>query len=654
MTASNIAPPSSEGTRQRLLRWLLLLGAPILLYAGTLHYPLTGIDDTLYYAVNPVLGQGWHAFLEVWRQPFFDDYAPITQLTILADLRCSPHALEVARLQQLLWLGIGGLACERLLWRVTGQPRLALLLACAYVVHPVCSESAMWLAERKNVVAIALSWWSVERHLAWRQGGRWPALVASLVLCALALLAKTHAVVIPALIAAWELILARDDGRRRLLAVVPTGVLTAAFLGICLWGIHLYPAAQDMRLGGSLAASVWCDGAILWRYLGHVVLPRHLSLFYGVIEDPTRWRPLLAGWGGVLAVLAVSIGVARERRPVVWAWCAAGCSLLPVLNLKPLPLPMCDHYLQWALPWILLALALPVRRLLSRGAPAPAAPDPAGPAGRVGPRRPDASGVVAVGFVVYLALLAAARVPSFRSALELTATDARQEPTAVNWGVYCSALADQGQLFAAGCAGMRALACSDAHRMFDKSRIVVLSSAALACRQLQGQAASDALLAQHLHLVDPKVARLVQGVVLLQEQRPVEARARLASVFTPDLAQAAHAIDDACRVQGCPPWQLPAVSFAALSADQFRQATAMAYLLQSLTALAQADLDTGRPEEALVVLELVVNADRHYLPALQLYRSACARLQRDAALQAVDRELAAQAPAALPPATATP
>ena len=57
------------------------------------------------------------------------------------------------------------------------------------------------------------------------------ALVASLLLCPLALLAKAHAVVIPAVILCYELILGDGGKLRRALLVVPSGMANAQKAG---------------------------------------------------------------------------------------------------------------------------------------------------------------------------------------------------------------------------------------------------------------------------------------------------------------------------------------------------------------------------------------------------------------------------------------
>lgn len=629
--------------RERLLPWALLLGVAFLLYAATLGYPLTGFDDVVYYGMNPALQQGWHALVAVWQQPFFADYAPVTQLTFLADLHAHPHVLVAARLQQLTWLGIGAVACERLCWRLTGDRGLALVVALAYVVHPVCGESAMWLAERKNLVALALALWSIERHIAWRQGAGWGAAIASLVLCPLALLAKAHAIIIPAVIAAYELLLAPGSARQRLRAVLPLGLLTAAFVLCCLHVLHLYRTVPTDQVGGSLAASLWCDGAVFARYLAHVVLPQHLALFYAINEDPRQWPLLLGGWLVVVGVVALTIALARQRRTALFAWCAAGAAILPTSNLKPLPMPMADHYLQWSLPWLLLAFALALRRLVE-GRPLPAAdpalaPPPAGPA-------PDGTPVgraavpLAAGILVFLTLLAIARLPTFRTPLALFQAATRDQPgCGIGWGRLCLLLAEQGDEAAAGQAGLRALRCPDAHRIFQGAYVAALEEGIPACRAREGDAAAEQLLAARLPALPPALHPVVRGVVALHEDRLAEAQAALAPLCTPAVAGAAQQLAQACAAQQAQPWDLPPAALVRPGIDDDQATASLGYLLAGLTALAQTKLQTQQQDSAAALLGLVLNLHPQDLPAARLYRQACLALGRTQAVERVDREL---------------
>ncbi len=612
-------------------RWLLLallVAAPFVIFCGSFGFGLLGLDDNQYFQENPALHHGEAAGLrDLWRQPFFFDYAPVTQLTIWLDLALGHGSgFALARVQELLWLAVGTIALFQLVRRLGGDQGLAWAVALIYCLHPVTAESALWLAERKNLVACALTWWSIERHIAWRQGaGRW-ALAASILLCPLALLAKAHAVIIPAVIAAFELVLGTGPWSGRLLRTAPTGLATLAFILISMSCLHLYGAGD--QLGGSLQATVLLDGAILARYLAHALLPYHLALFYRVDEDPGHGVRMLLWWLLLLAVVASSNALSRQRRLVVFAWMAGLISLLPAINLKPLPLPMADHYLQWALPWLLLIAGVVVIDRLQAMRP-------------LAWRRP--ARVVAAGFAVFVAILSAARVPEFASPTAVSLTGTRNQPDcAINWGNYCQCklMGPNQDPEEAGLAGLIALRLPDYTRILAQPFVSCVIAGTIACRRREGEAAADQLFARMMPLMRPDYQAFARGMVLLLEQHPDQAVTALSLFYGPRLRPLAHALGERCRAGGPQPWEMPPqVDLDQDLGDAFKTRSARDFTLQALGALSDAYVLSGDQASAFDLSCQVVNSDPDNSFGLGVYRESCHQLGLEASSEAAGRQL---------------
>jgi hypothetical protein len=422
--------------------WVLLMLLPVAIYARAWSYPLLDIDDSSLYAASLLHQGGWRGLYDVWSGVWFDDYAPITLWTLWIDLACGDGGMawHCARIQSPLWLGFGAMAVYACAGRVV-ERRLAWAAALLYVAHPLCANATLWLAERKNLVAFALTWWCLERYVAWRQGGGAWARTAAWVLGACALLAKPHAVAIPVMMAAWEVCLGPDGGgllaawraapgwgtvARRLWAPLPAAGAAALFVGIEL--THRADFAPEFLGGGRLAA-VWCDGGILASYLFAVVCPQRLALYYAVIDDPAQVGALAWRWAAVIAVVAATIAVARRRAVVACGWLMALAAMLPALNLVKQAAPMTDHYVQWGLPGILLALLV---------------------AGRDGCARLRLAVTARVGDVALalgaaaLALMSLERVPEFASRNAFFTTAYSRHPDhPMNAAGYVYALVDQ-------------------------------------------------------------------------------------------------------------------------------------------------------------------------------------------------------------------
>lgn len=620
----------------------LLVALPVLLYARALGYGLLELDDGFYFRDNPALHGGALAgLIDCWRAPYFHDYSPITTLTIWLD-RClsAPGHYGIARLQELLWLGLGNLALFQLLRRLTGQVALAGIVALLVSVHPVVTESALWLGERKNVVALALSWWAVERHLAWRQGAGRRAFAAAIALTVLALLAKPHAVVIPVLLATYELLLGRARWPDRVLAVLPSVLATVAFLLVSMAVFHLYGSEGPPQLGGSLAATLGCDGAILARYLGHTLLPHDLALYYHVDEDPAQWPLFLGAWLVVLAVVAGTVALARDRRLLGFAWGAALGSLLPVLNLKPLPLPMTDHYLQWCLPWLLLILCLAVRDGLHRLALA--RPAPAAPPAPLPERWRRGAGWAAAALGLSFVLAATVRVPAFRSREGIALEAALHQPAcALGWADLCLTEANKPHpdFTLAGRAGLTALRCDDARRIFHRAALSCAIFGTLVCQRQEGAAAGEALLAQALDRLSALDGTFVRGSILLLNHETASGIAVLAPLYDPERQAAARTIAARCVDGAVQPWDFPPLSRDPPDPEGDPSAPASAVRLQALAMLSQAYLAQGAVATAAEVAALALNGHPHARLAARAYRAVCVAQGRTRAVARIDREL---------------
>lgn len=647
--ASPLPPPLAPAPPpRRPWRWwalALLVVGPAVLYAQTLSFGLLGIDDTIYFIQHPA----WHqplaeALRTLWSRPYFHDYSPLTLLTIGLDHALGvPQRMASARVQQLLWLGLGTLALFQLVRRLADDDRVAWAVALLFSVHPVVAESVLWLAERKNLVAAALSWWAIERHVAWRQGAGWPAALLACALCVLALLAKPHAIIIPAVLAAYEVFLGTGGWGRRLAALAPSTLAVAGFFLLNVCGFHLYDSQGLTMLGGSLAGAVCCDGAILVRYLGHTLLPQHLALFYDAVEDPHRWPLLVGCWLLVVVVIGGTIAIARSPRRIACAWCAAGASLLPVLNLQAMPLRLADHYLHWALPWLLWIL---VEVLVAIGGRVRGlAPGMAGAATSGTVPVPPGAPLACAGLALCFALGSLARVPEFRSRDALDLAQVLHQPSVgVGWAdvCFCELNRPQGDATVAGRAGLAALQCADADRIFLLPYLSCAIYGTLACQRQSGPTAADRLLARALDRLSPVERAYVRGTILELSHRPQDAVAVLRPWYTAPMRDSAHTVLQQCRTRAVLPWEVPpAGRFATTATDADDPDTDATVTQLALGMLARAELEVGAAEEAEAIASFLVNVAPRSPFAAKTYRLICRAKGDGLAVRRIEQELLA-------------
>jgi tetratricopeptide (TPR) repeat protein len=377
-------------TKPRLSTPLLLgtvLAATFLVYAGTLQFEFV-YDDLGQIVANPAV-QSWKYFplyfrANVWMQqlPVGNYYRPLFLAWLLLN-----HSLF--GLHPALWhlttllahLGATALVFALAL-RLTSDRRIAIVTAMLFGLHPVHLEAVAWISGvTEPLLALGLIP-AFLCYLNWRDRGRHPRwLAAALALYALALLSKETAVVLPALVFAYEWLYAPGGEkwgarlRASLMAAAPFVLVTGAYL-----------LARAQALGGVAHKTVNLPGntalltipSALWSYLRLMMAPIGLSVFY---DTPyvTRVSMKYFVWPLIGVVLAIGILLwwwRRERSPLV-AFAALWMLLpiVPLLNLTVLPMGDFIHDRYLYLPsvgWAMLLAAalahLDTRQILRRPA----------------------------------------------------------------------------------------------------------------------------------------------------------------------------------------------------------------------------------------------------------------------------------------------
>jgi 4-amino-4-deoxy-L-arabinose transferase-like glycosyltransferase len=223
-------------------------------------------------------------------------------------------------------------------WRLTGDRWTAWVAALLYGLHPVHVESVAWIS---GIADPLLALFFLGSLLAYRKrrqpAGSAALLTASLLLYAMALLQKEVAIVLPAVVCAYVILLRPEDQgwraklRSAVVAVLPFLAITA-----------LYLLARSLALRGmvrtitpiSFRTMILTWPSLLWFYLKLLVYPAGLSPFYdvGYVTRPGP-RDFVLPLTGVLAAAAL-LWLWARRSPARARTIAFACALL-VLPLLP-------------------------------------------------------------------------------------------------------------------------------------------------------------------------------------------------------------------------------------------------------------------------------------------------------------------------------
>jgi len=361
---AKLAPDRKSNTNSRSFarkELLLCLALALLtwsLYRGLFANGFVNYDDDRYVLTNAHVRAGVHWTTIVWAFRSLDEanWHPLTWLSHALDcqlfqLNPAGHhftslALHIANVLLLFVL----------LEKITASTWRSLAVAMLFAVHPINVESVVWIAERKNVLAMLFFLLTLAAY-AWyvrRPGlGRYLTVVAAFVL---GLMSKPMVITLPfvlLLLDYWPLermnlsvSAARGD-----LAAIP-GATTPTFpvrpigwlllekmplLALSAGSATITLAAQ--KAAGAISSNA--DKGLLLRlenamtcylsYLGKAVWPSRLAILYPYPRAIAAWQAI----GSLLFLVAATAAVLyyRERRYLVVGWFWYLGTMVPMIGL---------------------------------------------------------------------------------------------------------------------------------------------------------------------------------------------------------------------------------------------------------------------------------------------------------------------------------
>jgi tetratricopeptide (TPR) repeat protein len=318
-----------------------------LVYARSLAVPIHDWDDHVYFFRDARLE---HLSAEnLWRiltQPFFSNFHPLTTLTFAFDRAVWGTWVAGFHVTQLALYAGGVLGLYFLFARILGRRAEAFTAAAIYAAHTVHVESVAWLASRKDVVCLlfyALALLAYVRY-AGAAKDRWRPYALSAVFAGAAMLSKGYAVILPAVFFAYDFCYSNRITRRQVVDKLPFLALAATATLLTIRAQDKESALIQMSLTGGERLMRLAE--VLARYIGHTLLPIHLSAIYATGLVPAVGPVALLGF---LLALALAAGFLLLRRRLPAAAFGIALFVLPlatVMNVYyTLRIWMTDRYL---------------------------------------------------------------------------------------------------------------------------------------------------------------------------------------------------------------------------------------------------------------------------------------------------------------------
>lgn len=334
------APYPKEDRDLRLVRLICLALAfgVLLCYRPVCYFGYVNLDDPIYVYQNPTVQKGlsWAGVKWSFTSVKDGNWAPLVWLSHMAD--CEIYGIKAGghHVTNVLLHCASALLLFLVLKEMTGAIWRSGFVAAIFAWHPLHVESVAWIAERKDVLS-ALFWlltmWAFVRFTKAEKTKRKKYYIWALVFFALGLMSKSMLVSLPVVLLMldyWPL--KRMDNGQRIIDNVVEKLPMFALSAIA--GVVTLLAQKSVDAVGTGSFPLRLENALVSYvvYLGKMLWPVRLAVFYPYPRSIPLWQA--AGAGLALVVISLVVAMETKRRRylgVGWAWYLV--TLLPVIGL---------------------------------------------------------------------------------------------------------------------------------------------------------------------------------------------------------------------------------------------------------------------------------------------------------------------------------
>lgn len=308
-------------------------------------------DDNWYVLLNPAVeGVTWEHVRDAFSNFYIGMYSPLQIISYMLDYSLWGLWPGGFILTNILLHFANGLMVYRLLLGWYEKRLVALFASAIFLIHPVQVESAVWISQRKSLLALFffLAAWELYCRYRNTSAGMWSGVyVGSCTLFAVSLLAKPTTVVMPVVLVIYDRFFADEKRRSGYADKLPYILLAGIFSALTIYTQtpEVAEGGRSAYHGGGAMATFFTMLTVFCRYLGMLVWPAGLSAAYAptIRQVPDMAVILSACLLAGIAVAAVKL-YKLDRRLAFWVmffW----VGLLPVSQIVPVQSLLYDHYL---------------------------------------------------------------------------------------------------------------------------------------------------------------------------------------------------------------------------------------------------------------------------------------------------------------------
>ncbi len=314
----------------------------IALYSPVRHHPFVNYDDGIYVINNDHVKSGFHGETIHWAMTSYDaaNWHPVTWFSHMLDYQLFKDNAAGHHDVNLLLHAVNVALLFWVLMRATGREGPSLMVAALFALHPINTETVVWIAERKNLLSMMFFLLALG---AWGWYARKPQFfryVVVALLFVLGLMSKPQVVTLPLVLLLWDywplerMFAGAGDapGKSFLDLLLEKLPLLALSAGSAFLTVKAQQKGGGFNPDYTLFQRMENAAVSYVRYIGKALWPSRLAPMY-----PHPGTSLQAWQAGLalLVLIAISAMVLRlrQRRYLLVGWLWFLGTLVPMIGL---------------------------------------------------------------------------------------------------------------------------------------------------------------------------------------------------------------------------------------------------------------------------------------------------------------------------------
>lgn len=347
MTAKNISYKNQGifGIRYDIFVCLFLTVSVLAVYWQIKDHDFVGFDDNLYITENPYVLKGLTSESIRWAFSFSEKdrtyWHPLTWLSHMLDVELYGMNPGRHHLVNLLLHIFNTLLLFSVFRKMTGEIWKSAFIASLFALHPLNVESVAWVAERKNVLSTFFWMSCMFSYVYYSEKQNFYRYLTVIFAFLAGLLAKPMLVTLPfvfLLLDYWPLKrfdFFHPDRKQRIIRLIfeKIPLIAISFIFVCMT-VSSLQHNEISSLAKQFPLKLRMENALIsyWVYIGKMLYPANLSIFYPHPASIPLWQSIGAG---ILLICTsyLFLRIMRHKPYAITGWLWYLGTLVPVLGI---------------------------------------------------------------------------------------------------------------------------------------------------------------------------------------------------------------------------------------------------------------------------------------------------------------------------------